>query len=94
MKMWTTGTKERTEEPETRTIKTFSSTQIFRQQETTYRTELWSVKHIPRYCCMWKARKSSIYHRRETVADVNTLRTGSFKMFKHPFPGFLKILTL
>ena len=26
--------------------------------------------------------------------DVNTLRTGSFKLFKHPFPGFLTILTL
>jgi hypothetical protein len=24
---------------------------------------------------------------------VNTLRTGSFKLFKHPFPGFLTILT-
>jgi len=26
--------------------------------------------------------------------DVNTLRTGSFKLFKRPFPGFLTILTL
>jgi len=26
--------------------------------------------------------------------DVNTLRTGSFKLFKRPFPGFLIILTL
>jgi len=25
---------------------------------------------------------------------VNTLRTGSFKLFKCPFPGFLTILTL
>jgi hypothetical protein len=25
---------------------------------------------------------------------VNTLRTGSFKLFKRPFPGFLTILTL
>ena len=25
---------------------------------------------------------------------INTLRTGSFKLFKHPFPGFLIILTL
>jgi len=24
----------------------------------------------------------------------NTMRTGSFKLFKHPFPGFLTILTL
>jgi len=26
--------------------------------------------------------------------DVNTLRTGSFKLFKRPLPGFLTILTL
>ena len=25
---------------------------------------------------------------------ISTLRTGSFKMFKGPFPGFLTILTL
>jgi len=25
---------------------------------------------------------------------LNTLKTGSFKMFKLPLPGFLKILTL
>ena len=25
---------------------------------------------------------------------LNTLRTGSFKLFKRPFPGFLTILTL
>jgi hypothetical protein len=28
------------------------------------------------------------------VSTVNTLRTGSFKLFKRPFPGFLTILTL
>jgi hypothetical protein len=55
--MWATETKERTEEPETKTIKTFSSIHMFRQQEATYRTELWSVKHSRRYCCMWKAWK-------------------------------------
>jgi len=27
-------------------------------------------------------------------ANINTLRTGSFKLFKRPFPGFLTILTL
>ena len=26
--------------------------------------------------------------------DLNTLRTGSFKLFKRPLPGFLTILTL
>ena len=34
---------------------------------------------------------------RENVPYVNTLRTGSFKLFKlfkRPFPGFLTILTL
>jgi len=29
-----------------------------------------------------------------TVAVRNTLRTGSFKLFKRPLPGFLTILTL
>jgi len=28
------------------------------------------------------------------ATKINTLRTGSFKLFKRPFPGFLKILTL
>ena len=31
---------------------------------------------------------------RKIFGPVNTLRTGSFKMFKRPFPGFLTILTL
>ena len=28
------------------------------------------------------------------ATSINTLRTGSFKLFKRPFPGFLIILTL
>jgi hypothetical protein len=28
------------------------------------------------------------------IVSINTLRTGSFKLFKRPFPGFLTILTL
>ena len=28
------------------------------------------------------------------VTTINTLRTGLFKLFKRPFPGFLTILTL
>ena len=30
----------------------------------------------------------------KAVFEINTLRTGSFKLFKRPFPGFLTILTL
>ena len=30
----------------------------------------------------------------ELNAVINTLRTGSFRLFKRPFPGFLTILTL
>ena len=30
----------------------------------------------------------------KTATAVNTLRTGSFKLFKRPFPGYLTILTL
>ena len=29
-----------------------------------------------------------------STEKLNTLRTGSFKLFKRPFPGFLTILTL
>jgi len=35
-------------------------------------------------CCNWPT----------AVRSVNTLRTGSFKLFKRPLPGFLTILTL
>jgi len=28
------------------------------------------------------------------ITNLNSLRTGSFKLFKHPLPGFLRILTL
>ena len=44
-----------------------------------------SVSHLE---CRYK---SLNYH---TPSDLNTLRTGSFKLFKRPFPGFLTILTL
>jgi hypothetical protein len=30
----------------------------------------------------------------QTLKTINTLRTGSFKLFKRPFPGFLTILNL
>jgi len=32
--------------------------------------------------------------RRKLLHDLNTLGTGSFKLFKRPLPGFLTILTL
>ena len=36
----------------------------------------------------------STFHKRhefrEEVTELNTLRTGSFKLFKRPLPGFLK----
>jgi len=37
------------------------------------------------------ARLSCLPH---DLPRLNTLRTGSFKLFKRPFPGFLTILTL
>jgi len=36
--------------------------------------------------------KTSLCH--SNTAALNTLRTGSFKLFKRPFPGFLTMLTL
>lgn len=59
--MWATETKERTEEPETRNIKTFSPIHMFRQQEATYRTELWSVKQSRRYCRL-RGRHGKVVH--------------------------------
>ena len=32
--------------------------------------------------------------RERSSRQLNTMRTGSFKLFKRPFPGFLTILTL
>jgi len=39
---------------------------------------------------------STEYVARRYITDknINTLRTGSFKLFKRSFPGFLTILTL
>ena len=34
------------------------------------------------------------YRQMVTQIHINTLRTGTFKLFKHPLPGFLTILTL
>jgi len=43
-------------------------------------------------------RGCKVYHRSFIISDINmflnTLRTGLFKLFKRPFPGFLTILTL
>ena len=38
--------------------------------------------------------KITLTHSSAFLSLFNTLRTGSFKMFKRPFPGFLTILTL
>ena len=65
------GNKRRTKEPETRNTKIFSSIHMFRQQEATYSTKVWSVKHSRRYRYMSKAWKSGTYHRGNTVADGN-----------------------
>ena len=46
----------------------------------------WKVPMLPPFVDMYMS-----YRWRESF---NTLRTGSFKLFKRPFPGFLTILTL
>ena len=38
--------------------------------------------------------QSFFLQKRVSSPFLNTLRTGSFKLFKRPFPGFLTILTL
>jgi len=45
-----------------------------------------------RYCI--HVVNSSLVCRYALREDFNTLRTGSFKLFKRPLPGFLTILTL
>jgi len=45
-------------------------------------------------CDQANTRFSKFCERAETRYRVNALRTGSFKLFKRPFPGFLTILTL
>ena len=41
-----------------------------------------------------KVKNAMIYKHLQTAIHINTLRMGSFKLFKRPFPGFLTILTL
>jgi len=47
------------------------------------RVDIWGVHRYRRSIC----------HQMVCML-INTLRTGSFKLFKRPFPGFLTILTL
>ena len=49
-----------------------------------------SLKHRKACNRVWLKNVSA----RKVTGNVNTLRTGSFKLFKRPFPGFLTILTL
>jgi len=60
---------------------------------------------VIQFRCSWWCRSKHLQHPRNnklsyTVASfwsfsyIITLRTGSFKLFKRPFPGFLTILTL
>jgi len=55
----------------------------FCEQSTSF--TITERKYLKRNCLYFKARAAPC---------VNTLRTGSFKLFKRPFPGFLTILTL
>jgi len=60
---------------------------------------VWNFMGNPRNCLVisdrWKTGRKD-RHGPHTVSFflLNTLRTGSFKLFKRPFPGFLTILTL
>jgi len=47
--------------------------------------------------CMSKIKRNQLQkyqHVSGYILSLNTLRTGSFKLFKLPFPGVLTILTL
>jgi len=41
-----------------------------------------------------KFKQSDSFEMAVDKVQIKTLRTGSFKLFKRPFPGFLTILTL
>jgi len=61
---------------------------------------VWCYNFRIRYCSSWNLWHipSSVLHVETWLtfdsAAVNTSRTGSFKLFKRPFLGFLTILTL
>ena len=79
---------------------------ILDRQATDYNTahapcivDNYSYKHAPRthLKVTFKCTLPVLYRNKRKQNDYlhfNTLRTGSFKLFKRPFPGFLKILTL
>ena len=57
----------------------------------------WSVFIIGTDCVLFEVcaeTEETVGHRGSRRIDLNTLRTGSFKLFKRPFPAFLTILTL
>jgi hypothetical protein len=60
-------------------------------------TDTWHQFHLSTlvphngYVEVWCAPSATMWH---VLTHVNTLRTGSFKLFKHLLPGFLTILTL
>ena len=61
-------------------------------------TQMDFWRRSARICRKEKIRNNIIKQKmnvtRSLLDDINTLRTGSFKLFKRPFPGFLTILTL
>ena len=81
-------------------IRTVSFWYIIKQQNTTH----WeynittTVKSQLVFLSLLSCGASGAYAPSPDVEEeeevINTLRTGSFKLFKRPFPGFLKILTL
>jgi hypothetical protein len=62
----------------------------------TDRTLTWTVDYVMVRVCevLVKAADYTRENSEQCNDRLNTLRTGSFKLFKRPFPGFLTILTL
>jgi len=52
------------------------------------------VFNVNTYARIWQYLAHCLMEREMIPTNINTLRTGSFKLFKRPFPGFLTILTL
>jgi len=55
---------------------------------------VWHANHCNCNVCLYYCAEYSTETGTAHRMYFNTLRTGSFKLFKRPFPGFLTILTL
>jgi len=72
-----------------------SSTSLFRSDHLSISSPSLRVRDVQRASLNNPITETAVHFFIHLIKIVlNTLRTGSFKLFKRPFPGFLTILTL